>query len=123
MALPVERRHASTSRRRWPPPTQRGVAARRSPRRAPIDGRPREIEAAHLLDHVPFFNIFEMTIDDADVLDRRVRESAQVEGVRTLLARHALELDVARDRFERTLVALFIEKVDRKHRVGDLAHG
>ena len=47
--------------------------------RTSVDRRAARVEAADMLDHVALRHVVEVAVDHADVLDRRVREAAEIE--------------------------------------------
>src|SRR5690349_13250366 len=95
----LERRRVE-ARRSGGPPTSRSAFvqdATRSFCQDSVDRRARQIEPAYILDDVALRDIVEVTINDADILDGRLREAAEIHAVHALLARHALDRDVTGD--------------------------
>src|ERR1051326_5852433 len=87
--------------------------ATRSSSRDSVDRRARQIEPAHVLDHVALRDIVEMTINDTDGLDGRVREAAEIDAVHALLARPAPARPVTSHRREPAFVSFLVIEIDR----------
>ena len=90
--------------------SERGAGACASSRRRSVDGGATPIQAVHMLEDVALGDAVEVAVDHTDVVDRRVGKAAEVQPVLTLLTADVADLDVARNRRERALVALLVRR-------------
>src|ERR1039458_8410027 len=78
-------------------------------------------KSAHVFQNVPFGDVLEIAVRQANVLDRRGLEPAQFQGVPALLARSAADIDVAHHGPLGSLLAFLVVEIDLENGVRDRA--
>src|SRR5438128_1753942 len=79
-----------------------------------------QIQPADMLSNIALSDTIKPAVVDGDVCDHRVLDAAQVPSVLALSTRDVAQLDVARDRLERTFGTFLIREVDRQYGIRDL---